>query len=160
MASFTTEFFYELKEHGQSGNAKVAELVTNSTSTNTEASPDGTLMPGEEFTAVFADQATQDAFGGVYTYVGHDAAVPGIVATKDGESFLFSGNPDLEGETLNDIVEEETPVCFLAGTLIATPTGEVPVECLNIGDLVLTADGRAVPVKWIGRQTIVLDPMR
>jgi hypothetical protein len=29
------------------------------------------------------------------------------------------------------------------------------VETLAIGDLVLTADGRCVPVKWIGRQAIV-----
>lgn len=48
-----------------------------------------------------------------------------------------------------------TPVCFALGTLIATPAGETAVGALQIGDLVLTADGRATPVKWIGRQTIV-----
>ena len=46
-------------------------------------------------------------------------------------------------------------VCFLAGTMIRCPEGERAVETLAIGDLVLTVDGRAVPVKWIGRQTIV-----
>ncbi len=45
-------------------------------------------------------------------------------------------------------------VCFAAGILIATPRGERPVETLQIGNLVTTADGRSVPVKWIGRQTI------
>jgi hypothetical protein len=45
-------------------------------------------------------------------------------------------------------------VCFLEGTRIATPTGERAVESLAIGELVLTADGRAVPVKWVGRQRI------
>jgi hypothetical protein len=44
--------------------------------------------------------------------------------------------------------------CFAAGTLIATPAGEVAVEALSAGDLVVTADGRAVPVIWIGRQTL------
>ncbi len=45
-------------------------------------------------------------------------------------------------------------VCFAAGTRIATPEGETAVETLCIGDLVATADGRAVPVKWVGRQTV------
>lgn len=44
--------------------------------------------------------------------------------------------------------------CFLPGTGIATPTGQKPVETLRIGDRVLAADGREVPVRWVGRQTI------
>ena len=44
-------------------------------------------------------------------------------------------------------------VCFAPGTAIATPEGTVAVEALSIGDPVLTADGRTVPVKWVGRQT-------
>lgn len=44
--------------------------------------------------------------------------------------------------------------CFGAGTLIATPTGEVAVETLVAGDLLSTANGQAVPVKWIGYQTV------
>ena len=50
-----------------------------------------------------------------------------------------------------------TIVCFLSGTMIACPDGERAVETLDVGDLVLTFDGCAVPVKWIGRQT--LSPM-
>lgn len=53
--------------------------------------------------------------------------------------------------------------CFCAGTLIATPEGERPVETLAIGDRVLTADGTAREVRWIGRQTIAAafaDPLR
>jgi hypothetical protein len=44
--------------------------------------------------------------------------------------------------------------CFLAGTMIATPMGDVAVETLRAGDLVLTADGRAIPVVWLGRRTV------
>ena len=54
-------------------------------------------------------------------------------------------------------------ICFLPGTQIATPQGEVSVETLQRGDLVKTVDGRIVPVRWIGRQTIstiFADPLR
>lgn len=47
------------------------------------------------------------------------------------------------------------PACFLPGTLIRTANGEIAVDKLAIGDLVVTADGRALPVKFIGRQTVV-----
>lgn len=46
------------------------------------------------------------------------------------------------------------PVCFAAGTLIATPEGETAVETLAIGDKILTASGETVAVKWIGRQSL------
>ena len=54
-------------------------------------------------------------------------------------------------------------VCFLAGTHVATPAGESAVETLGIGDLVLTVDGRAAPVRWVGVQSVVTffaDPLR
>jgi hypothetical protein len=44
--------------------------------------------------------------------------------------------------------------CFEKNTLIKTPSGEVPVHELKIGDAILTADGRAVDVKWVGYQAI------
>jgi hypothetical protein len=49
----------------------------------------------------------------------------------------------------------EFVICFLTGTRIATPGGEVPVEALAPGDSVLTAAGEARTVRWIGRQTLL-----
>jgi hypothetical protein len=46
-------------------------------------------------------------------------------------------------------------VCFAAGSLIETPEGETQVELLKAGDLVVTAKGKCVPVKWIGHQTVM-----
>jgi hypothetical protein len=43
--------------------------------------------------------------------------------------------------------------CFLLGTLIRTPDGDVAVEHLQVGDLVLAHTGVA-EIKWIGRRMI------
>jgi hypothetical protein len=54
-------------------------------------------------------------------------------------------------------------ICFMAGTMIRTPDGETAVEMLERGDLVLTKDGLAKPVVWLGRQTVstvFADPLR
>ncbi|MDO9525325.1 MAG: Hint domain-containing protein [Gemmobacter sp.] len=45
-------------------------------------------------------------------------------------------------------------LCFIAGTLIATPQGERAVEGLQPGDLVSTADGGAVPLRWLGHRRV------
>jgi hypothetical protein len=48
------------------------------------------------------------------------------------------------------LITETTPLCFLAGTMIATVSGETPVERLCVGDRVVTARGENRPVVWIG----------
>ena len=81
-------------------------------------------------------------------------------STQSSLSFTFAGTtiganihlvPD--GGTTNG-VELAYVACFREGTNIATPTGEVPVERLLAGELVLTAAGGAKPVKWIGTRTL------
>jgi hypothetical protein len=47
----------------------------------------------------------------------------------------------------------ELAVCYLRGTRIATPAGDVPVEALNIGDAVITRFNGYRKIKWIGRQS-------
>jgi len=44
--------------------------------------------------------------------------------------------------------------CFLEGTRIATPYGEVPVETLRIGDEICNSDSAPVRVKWLGQQRV------
>jgi hypothetical protein len=79
----------------------------------------------------------------------------GFVARSGFDYYYYSANFLLSPSPF--VVETETafPTCFLAGTLVATPTGQRAVEDLAIGDLVQTADGRAARVRWVGIQTIV-----
>ena len=45
------------------------------------------------------------------------------------------------------------PQCFTLGTLMSTPTGEVPNEELDPGDLILTLDNGYQALRWIGSTT-------
>ncbi len=44
--------------------------------------------------------------------------------------------------------------CFAAGTRIGTETGPIRVENLAVGDMVVTEDGRAEPIVWLGSRAI------
>ena len=46
--------------------------------------------------------------------------------------------------------------CFARGARIATPRGDVAIEALHVGDLVLTASGAARPIRWIGWRALDL----
>ncbi|WP_158932802.1 Hint domain-containing protein [Acidisphaera sp. S103] len=50
------------------------------------------------------------------------------------------------------------PPCFLRGTHILTPAGEVPVETLRPGDLVTTVSGAHRPLRWVGFGRTLVTP--
>jgi hypothetical protein len=108
-----------------------ATLVAGETFTTIPMLP----IPGANFTFASGDGfVASDMGGGQKLWFTNTAQAPGTTAANGGSSFV---------------------VCFLAGTRIATPAGETVVESLAIGDLVLTADGRAAPVRWVGVQVVV-----
>ncbi|EEW25875.1 Hint domain-containing protein [Rhodobacter ferrooxidans] len=47
------------------------------------------------------------------------------------------------------------PVCFVAGTQIATPQGPRAVQDLRAGDLVCTLDDGAQPLRWVGGGNVI-----
>lgn len=76
------------------------------------------------------------------------AFMPEVDATLAEMDDFGNGAIDIQGATSNP---PPTAVCFLAGTAIATPNGDVTIENLKVGDLVVTHDHGAMPVRWIGR---------
>ena len=82
-----------------------------------------------------------------------------------GESTRFAFLPDSNASAVDmdgfgrgaidiqdlDTSPPATPVCFTKGVLIATPSGDVPVQTLKAGDRVLTHCGRTVTLRWISK---------
>lgn len=98
--------------------------------------------------------------GGVETWadvqdrLGPDTDGTALLTLDDGSTLRF------EGLFLSDLTEDHfilppPPVCFAAGTRIATLRGTMPVELLRAGDLVLTLDHGQQPLLWVGRRQTV-----
>lgn len=88
-----------------------------------------------------------------------------IITASNGQQFIFltdgsgtiaSMNALPNGAVSVSNVNFTAPVlvCFLRGTMIETPQGQRRIETLAIGDLVTTYDGRALPLRWIGRRKV------
>jgi hypothetical protein len=81
--------------------------------------------------------------------------------TYNGEPIIdFSGSyyllTDTDYSPSTEIIPDTNDAftCYCGGTLILSERGDVPVEDLAIGDMVVTADGTQKPIRWIGRRTI------
>lgn len=74
------------------------------------------------------------------------------VFPKTPENVTYPG-PDT-GDLHFDDAGKTYPPCFTRGTMIDTPQGRVAVENLLPGDLVLTRDHGAQPLRWIGSRKL------
>ncbi len=146
MATFTAGYAYVLSEVGENQYTIDNAFIITTIADDNDAS--GTFELGDVLTG-------QGLPSGGLTYIGsHLDGWIGI--TQDENTIYFLSNQILPTSPtpFTASTASFTP-CFLAGTLIATPAGTRPVEALATGDLVLTADGRTVPVRWVGRRTVV-----
>jgi hypothetical protein len=80
-----------------------------------------------------------------------------ITLAGDGQtetkSFTYTVADGL-GHAATGLVTLNQVPCFVAGTRIRTPAGEIPVERLRPGDLVVTRDGGPQPLRWVGSRTV------
>jgi hypothetical protein len=77
-----------------------------------------------------------------------------VTGDGDEEDFNFTYTVSDGDNTDVGSVNATSIPCFVAGTLITTDQGDVPVETLQPGDLVMTQDDGPQPLRWIGTRTV------
>ena len=82
----------------------------------------------------------------------------GLVGDGDTEEFTFTYTAE-NSSGVSDVgfVLVDSVPCFVAGTMIRTPSGQRAIETLEPGDLVMTRDEGAQPMRWIGHRTIAAE---
>ena len=79
-----------------------------------------------------------------------------MLGDGDVEDFAFTYTVESStGQSDTGFVTVSSVPCFVAGTLIETEAGEVPIETLAAGDLVMTKDNGLQPLRWVGRRTVL-----
>ena len=123
---------------------------------------DGTTMPAATISG-FGMNETID-LASIMSSAGVSATLNSglhqIDVTSGASTFVLNVDPafNYTGDTFGVAQDgngiDVTVLCFVEGTRIATPGGEVAVETLRPGDLVATVGGPAMPVRWLGVQTV------
>lgn len=150
MANFFYANFYFVGNLGGSDYVVGGQLAISHTATD-----------GDGASTVFTiGEPINNGAGDVnYVFAGHYRN--GIIIFNGVSYQLLTNDSYAGGDTFTAQATDFT-VCFLAGTMIATPDGERAIETLAIGDLVTTAEGETRPVRWIGRQekvALFTDPL-
>ncbi len=127
----------------------------------------GDSVDGSDITASYFDDVvtieladgTQVTYTGVTFYLadGREVFTPTDGSVLQEGTFVSSSIVDTSdtGAEFGSLDPADlAPPCFTPGTLIDTPDGPRKVEDLKVGDLVLTQDRGAQPLKWIGRTTV------
>lgn len=85
-------------------------------------------------------------------------AAGALLATLGGGLFAAKARANITPEQRDEICarpdnqgREPFCACFLSGTRISTPSGDIAIEKLTIGDLVATEYGDARAIRWVGR---------
>jgi len=133
-----TNTFQVVLQHTQNGNFEIEFIYQQVQWTN-------------GFTGV-AQTGLTDGAGNDYPLPGSGNAA---ALTQYPNATLQTGD---RAGTWSTYYRDGQPVCFVAGTRIATPQGPRAVQDLRAGDLVLTADDGAQPVRWTDGWSLMPDP--
>lgn len=103
------------------------------------------VVAGQTVTLATGQQVTLNA-NGTFTVVGD-----GQIETVN---FTYTVGIGTSGPTDVGIVTLNSIPCFVAGTRIRTAKGDVEVQDIQVGDLVVTHDDGLQPVRWVGRKAV------
>jgi hypothetical protein len=120
-----------------------------------------------------APDGIQTSIPGFQAFFGTSAAAPDAAAVA---ALMLQANPSLTTSQVTSLLQQSAlnmdlpaadqgagliqapeavelaqALCFLRGTLVGAPAGEVPVERLSAGDTVLTLCGGTRRIVWIGQ---------
>ncbi len=73
---------------------------------------------------------------------------------QEAEAIIDDVVSDLDSIAASLAKIAEELACFCSGTLIRTIRGDVAVEELSVGDIVVTASGAHRPIRWIGHRKV------
>ncbi|WP_432448207.1 Hint domain-containing protein [Aliiroseovarius marinus] len=124
----------------------LANDTTSSTGVLTITHINGIAVTAGDSVTLSTGQTVQLNADGTLTLVGD--------GDTENVSFTYKVEDSVTGETDTAFVTVDSIPCFVAGTLVDTPDGPRPVEGLEPGDLVLTKDNGAQPLRWIGRRAV------
>lgn len=172
MANYEDKFFeVDPGNPPESGTSLTAKMLTiTDANNNNYLSPPQWYQNPSQADQINGEQITRVWVGDTITYT--DAAT-GATLNVTGVTFYTADNHQYftptDGSNLHDGVFQSStyvtvstgiPIgnlgtpCFVTGTLVRTPDGERRVEDLVPGDLVLTRDNGAQPLRWIGKTTV------
>jgi hypothetical protein len=125
------------------------------TSANIDASSILGWMPGDSIDltdlAVSGATYSYSAASGVLSVNNVFSGIHADITLTAGLTYGFQLSADATGT--GTLV---TVACFASGTRLRTMAGDVAVEQLAVGDVLLTHAGIRRPIRWIGRRTIDL----